>query len=60
MIYDHLKLLKRAAEYVKAAHDAAEARHDSYGEYYMDGAQYEIMCDTNDILEQIRVIECAA
>lgn len=46
-------LLARAREYVSLANHRAEARHDTPGEYYMDGGQFEIMEDTKDILEQI-------
>jgi len=43
-------IIKSAMKYVKQAHDSAECRHDSYGEYYMDLGQYEIMQETEKLL----------
>ncbi len=51
-----LAALQAAVKYIKQAHDEAEAKHDSYGEYYMDGGQYEIMEDTDQLLAKIEAI----
>lgn len=53
---DHVELLetlRSSRKYVQQAHDEAEAKHDSYGEDYMSGALYEVMCDTESILKKI-------
>ena len=56
-LYDQaIEKLKQAKEYVKTAHDDAEYKHDSYGELYMDEAQYEIMNSTEALLEEITKI----
>ena len=46
-------LLEQARVYVEWANHTAEARHDAPGEYYMDGGQYEIMKETEELLKQI-------
>jgi len=47
-------LIKLSMKYVKKAHDDAELKHDSYyGEQYMDYAQYEIMQETEALLEDM-------
>lgn len=48
-----LELLNRAKEYVQLAHDIAEARHDNYGDHYLDHHQYEIMKNTEKLLKEI-------
>jgi len=48
--------LKKARKFVKESHDEAIAKHDNYGDYYMDGAQYEIMEETEKLLNQIDLI----
>lgn len=45
--------LKRARVYIQQAHDNAESRHDTYGEDYMSGALYEVMEDTDKLLNEI-------
>lgn len=47
-----IAVIKKSMAYVKQVHNEAEARHDSYGEYYMDGVQYEIMQETEAILDE--------
>ena len=48
-------LLKNAAPYVDACHDEAESQHDNpEGDYYMDLGQYEIMQETEELLENIK------
>lgn len=51
--YDVIELLKQAKPFIKIAHDDAEARHDNYGELYMNDADYEVMRDTERLLEEI-------
>ncbi len=55
-ISDFVVLLEDARPYVKEVHDKAEARHDSYGEYYMDGGMWEIMQETEELLQKIDVL----
>ena len=38
---------------VKNVHDKAEAKHDTPGEYYMDGGQYAIMKETAEFIRLI-------
>jgi hypothetical protein len=58
-MYDKLETaiecLIRSREYIKQAHDEAEARHDSPGEFYMDGAMFEIMQETEKLLDEISI-----
>lgn len=51
-----IEKLKQAEKYVKIAHDDAECKHDSFGELYMDGSQYEIMQGTETLLTEIAKI----
>lgn len=51
-----ISIIKSAMEYVKQSHDSAECLHDTYGDYYMDGAQYEIMEETETLLAEMVVI----
>ena len=53
---DRLKvLLKNAAPYVDACHDEAESQHDDpEDDYYMDLGQYEIMQETEELMENIK------
>ena len=48
-----LQALVEARKYVQDAHDAAEGRHDSYGEDYMSGGLYEVMEATEDLIKRI-------
>lgn len=50
---DAISIIERSREYVKQANHLAESRHDSYGDYYMDGGQYEIMQETEKLLKEI-------
>jgi len=53
---DYIKAVnafKMTRKHVKQAHDDAEIKHDNYGEFYMDGAQYEIMQQTEKLLSEI-------
>jgi hypothetical protein len=50
-----VKCLIRSREYIKQARDEAEARHDSYGEFYMDGGMFEIMQETEKLLGEINI-----
>ncbi len=49
-----MELLKKAVSYIEQAHDEAQARHENYGEYFMDGRQYEIMLETTILLKDIK------
>ena len=51
-----IEKLKQAKEYVEIAHDDAECKHDSFGELYMDEAQYEIMQSTETLLAEMTKI----
>jgi len=51
-----IRLLKKAKSYIKKANFEAETKHDSYGEYYMDGVQYDIMQETEKLLAEINSI----
>lgn len=51
-----LSVLAEAKKYIKYAHDDAESRHDSYGDDYMSMPLYEIMKDTEKLLERIDAI----
>ena len=42
-----------ARKFIQKAHDDAENKHDSYGEFYMDSVQYEIMKETENLLNII-------
>ncbi len=48
-----LDALRDSRKYIKQAHDSAEDKHDSYGELYQDSVQYEIMQETESLLERI-------
>jgi len=50
---DALIALRDARKYVQQAHDDAELKHSSYGDFYMDGAQYEVMIATDELLARI-------
>jgi len=61
--YDNHKkaidLLKIAKKFIVNAHVAAEAKHDSYGEYYMDYSLFEIMESTEKLISEINeTIKC--
>ena len=48
------RMLRRSRPYIKQANETAEARHDNPdGDYYMDGAQYEIMQETEALQRAI-------
>lgn len=49
-------ILRCAEKYIQQAHDAAEEKHDSYGEYYMDSVQYEIMQETETLRKEIALL----
>jgi len=51
-----ISIIKSAMEFVKQAQDSAESKHDSYGEYYMDSVQYEIMQETELLLSEMVAI----
>lgn len=52
-----VKALKETRQYVTQANHTATARHDNYyGDYYMDGGQYEIMKETENLLSEINKI----
>ena len=53
---DERELLLRAVPYIREAYYAAEAKHDTYGDCYMDGVQYEIMEDTQQLLGAIALL----
>lgn len=48
-----INLLRDARKYIEMANDDATAKHDNYGEYYMDGVQWDIMEDTEKILNEL-------
>jgi len=53
---DHKKavdLLKAAKGYIAAVHDRAEIKHDSYGEFYMNLNQFEIIETTKKLISEI-------
>jgi len=52
-IYNVMELLKQVKPFIERAHDDAEARHDNYGELYMNDADYAVMCDTRKLAEEI-------
>ena len=46
--------LKKCKQYLLMAHNNAEARHDSPdSDTYMDGVQYEIMQETDELIKAI-------
>lgn len=47
------EVLLNSRKYVLAANHKAEARHDNIEGDYMDGAQYEIMVETKNLLNEI-------
>jgi hypothetical protein len=51
-----VSVLKAVRKHVKYANITAERRHDNYGDYYMDRAQYEIMGETEELLSKIEKI----
>lgn len=51
-----IKALKSALKYVKQAHDNAEAKHDSCGEYYMDAELYDVIQKTEKLENDINEI----
>ena len=53
---DTLSALQEARKWVQEAHDEAEGRHDTYGLYYMDASQYEIMQETERLLTRIDML----
>lgn len=48
-----LQALRDARKWVQQAFDEASAKHDSYGEFYMDALQYEVMQETQQMLARI-------
>ena len=50
---DLKELLEKVRPLIVDAGREAEARHDSEGEYYMDGAQYEIMKECELLVKEI-------
>jgi len=52
-IHELKAVLCDAKRFVQQAHDDAESRHDSDGELYMGSVQYEIMEETERLLERI-------
>jgi hypothetical protein len=48
-----LQALRDARKWVEHAHDEAEAEHDEPGEMYMDYGLYEIMKETEALLDRI-------
>ena len=45
--------LRDARKWVQQVHDDAESKHDNYGEFYMDSLQYEIMLETEKLIDRI-------
>lgn len=45
--------LLRAVPYIKQVRDEAEVKHDTYGDYYMDGGLYAIMQEADALLAEI-------
>ena len=58
-MYDELekaiKCLELSRKYVEQAHDEAEAKHDDYGDLYMDDGLYRIMQETEKLLNEIDI-----
>ena len=53
-----IELLERSKRYLQFAHDDAEAKHDNYGENYMDSGWYEVMEETEALMLEIdRAVE---
>ena len=51
------KILLEAKECISTANQKAKARYDNINsDFYMDGAQYEIMQDTQKLLDEINSI----
>ena len=48
-----IDLIKKTIPYIKKVHDDAEARHDNYGEDYMNEVDWEIMKETESLLYEI-------
>lgn len=48
-----LATLRKSRKFVQQAHDAAEARHDSYGDDYMSDELYGVMQETKALLADI-------
>lgn len=46
-------IIHKVKPYIVTANHKAEARHDSTGEYYLDGVQYEIMQETEKLIAAI-------
>lgn len=55
-----LQALRDARKWVQQAHDEACAKHDNYGEHYMDAVQYEIMQETGQLLARIDALRIDA
>lgn len=51
-----ISIIKATREYVQQAHDRAECRHDTYGEYYIAESQYKIMQETKELLAKMAII----
>ena len=51
-----LSALQDARKWVQQAHDEAEVKHNTYGEYYMDAVQYETMQETENLLTRIDIL----
>jgi len=48
------RVLVSCRKYVELAQQEAEAKHDSHDSgYYMDSGQYEVMQETEDLLDRI-------
>ncbi len=49
-----IALLAQCREYVQRARDIAESRHDTINsEFYMEGCQWEIMQEADELLAKI-------
>lgn len=48
-----VSILKMTRKHVEQTHNDAEAKHDNYGELYMDDGLYRIMEETENLLSEI-------
>ena len=49
-IEELLAVLKDIRKYIQVTHDDAEARHDSYGDFFMDSELWDTMIETENLL----------
>ena len=51
-----IAVITESMEIIRKAHNDAECKHETYGEFYMDSVVYETMKETDDIIEKMKEV----